>query len=460
MGRRSVGVLVGLVVAVMAPALTATSARSQIAGGSGGTTPLPTASTPVTPIATGASAATTAASPNAINHIVVLMQENRSADHYLGQLHFEGQNQFDPEPPGASNPNPVTPSGPPIPAFHKTSYCEVADLNHSWNGTHQEIDNGLMDGFTAANVNSNDPTGSRTMGYYDQTDLPFYYAMYKTFATSDRYFASAPTQTFPNRFYLLAGTSFGHIANDLPNLPSQTGFNQPTIFNLLDAAHITWKVYFSQVPFAGLFTYVQQHPLNLAPVAQYYVDAATGNLPQVSFVDPIFVATAQTETDEHPPSNVQVGEYFSASVINALMHSPNWSSSALFFTYDEHGGFYDHVAPPAAVTPDDIPPMLAAGDTPGQFNEYGIRVPVAVISPFSKPGYVSHVVNDHTSILKFIETRFGLPSLTRRDAAASPMLDFFDFSRASFASPPTLPAAPINLLQWLLCLTAPPNTGV
>jgi phospholipase C len=376
----------------------------------------------------------------------------------MGQLHFEGQQQAQPEPLGASNPNPLNPSGPPIKAFHKTDYCEVADLDHSWNGTHREWDNGAMDGFTAANVNSADPTGSRTMGYYDKRDLPFYYALFSTFATSDTYFSSALTQTFPNRFYLLAATSFGHIRNDLP---PPDGFTQPTIFNLLDQAHVSWKIYYSQVPFADEFAYVRNHaPGNVVPIGQYYADAAAGQLPQVSFVDPIFVASAQTENDEHPPSNVQVGEQFVSNVTNALFQSPNWSSSALFLTYDEHGGFYDHVAPPAAVPPDGIAPMLQPGDVPAAFDRYGIRVPVAVVSPYSRPASVSHVVNDHTSIIKFIETRFALPSLTRRDAAADPMLEFFDFSKASFANPPTLPPAPLDPNQQAKCASAPPNTGV
>ena len=127
-----------------------------------------------------------------------------------------------------------------------------------------------------------------------------------------------------------------------------------------------------------------------------------------------------------------------------MLHSPDWSASAFFLTYDEHGGFYDHVAPPPAVPPDDIPPMLHPGDTPAAFDRYGVRVPAIVVSPFAKRHYVSHVVYDHTSILRFIETRFGLPALTRRDAAASPMLDFFDFAHASFATPPALPDAPVD----------------
>ena len=386
--------------------------------------------------------------PSVINHVVVMMQENRSYDHYFGQRVND------------SNPNPVDPTAPPIQAYHETRYCEPADLDHSWNGSHTEFDNGKMDGFTKANVDPSDPTGSRTMGYYDQTDLPYYYALHNTFATGDRYFQSVLSQTFPNRFYLLAATSFGHIRNDLPTDPSND-FSQKTIFENLDAKGVSWRIYFSQVAFALEFKYVRDHAAgHVFPISQYFVDAAAGQLPQVSYVDPVFIASANTETDEHPPSNIQVGQNFSSQVINALMQSPNWSSSALFHTYDEHGGFYDHVPPPKAVPPDDIPPMLQAGDTPGAFDRYGFRVPITVVSPYSRPHSVSHVVNDHTSILKFMESRFGLPSLTRRDAAANNMFEFFDFSHASFAVPPTLPPATIDPAQFVACATAPPNTGV
>jgi len=383
-----------------------------------------------------------------IDQIVVLMQENRSFDHYFGQLHYQGQRRARAVPVGASNPDPTDASAPPIGIFHKTKYCESADLDHSWNGTHKEYDGGLMDGFTAQNVDSTDPNGSRTMGFYDSSDLPFYYALFSTFAMSDRYFCSVLSQTFPNRFFLLAVTSFGHIANDLPMSPTE--FSQRTIFNLLDEANppVSWKIYFSEVAFALEFAYVHNHlPGNVVPIEDFMIDAQNGTLPQVSFVDPIFIGQANVENDEHPPSNIQVGQNFTAGIINALFASPQWPSSALFLTWDEHGGFYDHMPPPAACVPDDIPPMLGSGDEPGAFDRYGIRVPVAVVSPFARPHYVSHRIYDHTSILRFIETRFDLPALTRRDANADPMLKLFRFRRPSFPTPPTLPAAVIDQSQ-------------
>lgn len=376
-----------------------------------------------------------------IKHIVVLMQENRSADHYLGQLSVEGQPDYEPEP-TTGNPDPLNPGNTIVP-FHQTALCDSSDLNHSWNGSHQEWNNGAMDGFTAANdinsANSDpaDPSGARTMGYYNRDQLPFYNALYKKFATGDRYFSSVLSQTFPNRFFLLAGTSFGHIANDLP---PPDGFTQPSIFNLLDDANISWKVYFSQIPFAYEFSYVRNHaPGNVVPIEQYYADAKAGTLPKVSFVDPIFAGAPNVENDEHPPANVQVGQKFVWRVVHKLEKSPNWPTSALFLTYDEHGGYYDHVPPPPAVVPDAIPPMLQPGDTPGAFDRYGFRVPTVVVSPFARHHFVSHVVHDHTSILRFIEERFGLPALTARDAAADPMLEFFDFTNPPFLTAPAFP---------------------
>jgi phospholipase C len=267
----------------------------------------------------------------------------------------------------------------------------------------------------------------------------------------DRYFASVPGPTFPNREYLLAGSSFGHIRNELP----ATGLTQASIFNALDAAGITWKDYFSDTPSSFLFQYPRVHAAgHVVPIANYFADAAAGKLPQVAFVDPMFGGTNNTESDEHPPANIQVGEQFVAGVTNALFKSPNWSSSAMFLTYDEHGGYFDHVSPPSAIEPDSIAPLLGPGDVNAEFDRYGVRVPAVVVSPFSRAHFVSHRVNDHTSILRFIEKRFGLPALSRRDAAANPMLEFFDFSRPSFKVAPALPAAPLDPAKTAACAAA------
>jgi phospholipase C len=396
---------------------------------------------------------------NPIDHVVVLMQENRSFDSYFGQLHFEGQPRATAEPRGASNPNPLNEDAASIRAFHQTAYCEVADLNHSWTGTHQQLNGDEMDGFTATNVDPANPTGSRAMGFYDVRDLPFYYSLYSQFAMSDRYFASVPGPTFPNREYLLAGTSFGHIRNDLP----ATGLTGASVFNELDAAHVTWKIYFSDVPSGFLFAYVRTHAAgHVVPVSQYFADAAAGRLPQVSFVDPMFGGTKNTESDEHPPANIQVGQAFVAGVVKALIASPNWPSSAMFLTYDEHGGYYDHVSPPPAVVPDAIAPQLGPGDVAAGFDRLGVRVPAVVVSPWARPHFVSHTTHDHTSILRFIETRFGLPALTKRDAAANPMRELFDFERPALLRAPMLAPAVVNPAQTAACaaLPAAPSGGV
>jgi phospholipase C len=381
-----------------------------------------------------------------IQHIVVLMQENRSFDHYLDQLFRENAppaRRLAPLPP---NPDPL--GGPPIHPFHQTHVCEVADLNHSWDGTHNSWDNGQMDGFTAANENSLDPNGSRTMGYHDGADLPFYYALYSTFAMGDRYFASVLGPTYPNRLYLFAATSFGHIKNDFP----KKGEYSPSIFDRLDDGGVSWKVYYSDLPFTVLLDRVIKSPAKQATIDQFYVDAAAGTLPQVSVLEPAYFGTAAEESDEHPPSDFQVGQNFVAGVIQALFASPNWPTAALFLTYDEHGGYYDHVPPPAACVPGDKPPMLQPGNYVADFDHFGVRVPFVVISPFSKPHFLSHVPHDHTSITRFIEARFDLPALTGRDANSVPPFEFFDFEHPAFLTPPSLPDAPIDEDQLAQCL--------
>jgi phospholipase C len=379
-----------------------------------------------------------------IDHIVVLMQENRSFDHMLGQLHNEGQ----PNAVGLKglNANPTPKTGVMIRSFHQTRLCEVADLAHSWNATHREYNNGWMSGFAEQNATGVDPTGRRAMGYLTSDDIPFYYALYATFAMGDHYFSSVLGPTYPNRFFLVAGTSFGRISNEFPSTPDEYG---PSIFDLLEDAGVTWKVYYNDIPFAGFFKGARTHAENFVRIDQFYVDAENGELPQVAYVDPAFFGDEQS--DEHPPSNVQFGQAFTAGVIDALMHSPNWPRSAMFLMYDEHGGYYDHVVPPAACVPDATPPRLTPTSVPGAFDRYGIRVPMVAISPFSRAHFVSHRTHDHTSILRFIEARFDLPALTARDANTEPPFELFDFESPPFLTPPVLPDAEIDPVRAAEC---------
>ncbi len=247
-------------------------------------------------------------------------------------------------------------------------------------------------------------------------------------------------QTYPNRRFLFTGTASGLTATN-----SQT-FTTPaangTIFDRLDQHQISWGVYYQNAPspliVPGFFSV--RRALRLHRMPRFFSDAAAGNLPRVTFLDPQY-----TTTSEENPQDIQVGEEFVAKVVDAVMHAPTWRSTALFLTYDEHGGYYDHVPPPRAVAPDSIAPIRAPGApplAPGGFARYGFRVPAVVLSPWARANYVSRVVQDHTSITAFIEHKWNLPAMTFRDANAQPMTDYFDFGRAAFATPPRLPAAP------------------
>jgi phospholipase C len=189
---------------------------------------------------------------------------------------------------------------------------------------------------------------------------------------------------------------------------------------------------------------------NLVPISQFSADVANGTLPQVAWIE----APTDAGLDEHPavsdssPVNIQSGATFVQGLMNGLMQSPSWKDSVMIFTYDEFGGFYDHVSPQPMPSPDGIAPQdLQPGDvcTTGtgptcDFVYTGYRVPMIVVSPFTKKNYVSHTVADATAVLKLIETRFGLPALTKRDAAQPDMTEFFDFVNVPWAIPPSPPA--------------------
>jgi phospholipase C len=291
------------------------------------------------------------------------------------------------------------------------------------------------------------------MGYYDGDDLPYYYFMASQFATSDRWFSPAITRTHPNRMYSMAATSQGH-AYPIPSGGKQ--LTAKTIFQLLEEHGITWKVYHGgSSSYFDMFTYANSHQDHIASLDDYMTDVQNGTLPQVAFLEP------GPDTDEHPgidPDNpgpdIQVDAKFTSGLINALMTSSSWKDSVFILSFDEAGGFYDHVPPMAAKNPDGIAPQdLRDGDicTKGEtnpsncnFDRSGYRLPLIVVSPFVKPHYVSHTPMDYTAVLKLIETRFQLPSLTARDAAQPDMTEFFDFDNVPWATPPTPPTQPIK----------------
>jgi phospholipase C len=234
-----------------------------------------------------------------------------------------------------------------------------------------------------------------------------------------------------------------------------------TIFDRLGEHGISWKNYYSTVPQVGLFLPVLLSNLSkVVKIDQYFRDAAAGALPAVSFVDPHF-----TLGSEENPQDIQLGEAFAARVINAAIHGPGWPKTLLVWLYDEHGGYFDHVPPPPAPRPDDVAPTLRSLDPPGGYDRYGFRVPAVIVSPYARRDYVSHVVHDHTSILKLVETKWNLPALTYRDANADDLLDCVDLvSPPAFLSPPPLPL-PANSSGVSTCATTgpgpiPPTGGV
>jgi phospholipase C len=399
------------------------------------------------------------------DHIVIVMQENHSFDSYLGMLPLRGQPladglSFD----AAGNPVNANPlKGGYIVIQRAPSLCTPNGRgSQSWNDTHRQIDGGKMDGFAA--------TGEGSMVYWDEPDLPFYYSLAKTFCLANRWFASAPCQTYPNRRFMLAGTAFGLISTDLGSI----GQDPPngTIFDRLNAHGISWTNYFSDVPVTGIIESIpRNNPTHLASIAQFYLDCALGRLPAVSFVDSEigiapevtgrlpapFSATAaplSAQNQDEENGDLSLGENFVSSVVNAVLGSPLWPRVLVLWVYDEHGGTYDHVPPPAAIKPDNIPPRLGSGDPPGDYGIYGLRVPAVVVSGYARPNAVTDVVHDHTSILATIEAKWNLPAMTYRDANAATMADFLD-QRVRFPEPPAL-AAPSNLLASELSCSQTP----
>jgi phospholipase C len=481
-----------------------------------------------------------------VKHIIIVMQENHSFDNYFGVLPYAVDTPYASGPCDPDNHacvdglsctrHPVTglyqcrnfnrkDDGSKVFAFHSTDYCVLTDLNHEWDGTHSEINyahpnatrrvsrnNGFVRVNDARNQPDNgikNPAEDETMSFYNEQDLGFYYALATTFAISDRHFSSVLGPSFPNRAYLLAATSFGHIAGEKVPDPAQapvlvyrpiTG----TIFDLLDQYGVSWAQYFLDVPqgisFRNFLRDPQHFRLVRKPAPEEYPaeiravlntlpsfveDVEAGTLPSVVFVDTTGggIFPSVPSSDEHPGGNIRAGQHLVAQLVDKVRQSPQtWPHSIMFITYDEHGGFYDHVPPPAAPqgrarTPDGIAPGQCAdasnppaSEAPGgglncdrsrqierqfcpgfsdtgpfpvhcaTFNQLGVRVPLLAVSPFAKPHYVSHHVSDHTSLLALIERRFlrpdpdadddasPIPHLTARDAHASTLEDLFDFN--------------------------------
>ncbi len=439
---------------------------------------------------------TPAGSLQSVNHIIFMMQENRSFDAYFGKINDYraslglGRDADDLETDfTAPTDNPDTQQ---IRTFHLATSC-IYNTSAAWlesHGNANRFDTSdsaplLLDGFvhTASGLavfdGDPDTKGVRSMGYYTQADMPSPYWFATQFATSDRWYNPEPAQTEDTRLYAMAATSQGLVH---PPQDSNTQLTAKTIFQLLDAAGISWKIYsVDRQPDGKLITtlrnfqpYGATKEDHIFPISQFLTDVQNNTLPAFSYIEPGFASGR----DEHPgkTNNIQPGAAFVNSLFVALINSPSWKDSIFIETFDEGGGLFDHVSPmidgrpilelsagasgqgvgagkyptDAAImhvpSPDGIKPrdLIPKTDPVDDFIRTGFRVPLIIVSPFAKPHYVSHTPMDYTAVLKFVEKRFNLPNLTARDAAQADMEEFFDFSSPNL-NPPSPASQPTNL---------------
>jgi phospholipase C len=412
-----------------------------------------------------------------IEHVVVLMLENHSYDNLFGMLGREpggrprgdGFTLAQDGLPDATNPYP---DGRLQRAFRMPTTCQFPSApSQEWTASHNQYDNGAMDGFVRSTIDpfTSQLVGAVAMGYWTGDDLPFTYDLATRFPVGDRWFCSCLAQTDPQRRYLIAATSSGmtdDIGTSPGNIVPDGSLGVPangTIFDRLTAAGISWADYNTSFPTGCTMELYPPNDAafsktNAPSIDQFFSDAKAGKLPAFSLLDPDYGKQSQEN-----PQNIVVGEAFLAKVVNALGSSPLWRKTLLILTYDEHGGYYDHVPPPVALAPDSIPPQVQPGEsTYDGFARYGFRVPSVLIGPYVKPGYVSSIVYDHTSILAFLERKWNLQALTYRDANANDLLDFLDLGAMSKGQPtfPELPAlaAAGDTLARLACSKTGPGT--
>ncbi len=355
-----------------------------------------------------------------IRHVVILMKENRSFDHLLGALHERGQPGTEAVPATFANPDS---HGNLIYPFGAPTTCVPYDPGHQSVSVRTCLDDSMMDGFVRNAASTTESDGSFVMSAYDEPDLPFYYWLAKTYALNDRHFASLASGTYANRAFYVLGANFGVVDTGIDYPPPST----PSIMQLLMNAGYTWAAYTDSQPFDGAFDWDSSSP-GVHSMPALYDALDKGTLPNVAFVD-----GDEDIEDDHPVADLQVGEAWLKVIYDHAVASPQWPRMALLWTYDEAGGFADHVAPPTDVcAPDPAHPPFAG---------LGPRVPFVAISPWAKRNYVSHVPQDHTAMTRFIETLFDLPSLSGRDANMGALMDLFDFSCGADAPVSAAPAA-------------------
>jgi phospholipase C len=372
-----------------------------------------------------------AAPPSGITTYVYMMMENRSYDHLFGaRSMFEGKAGDGPvRTTSMLDRNDVA-----VPLWQpdRANLCDL-DPPHGWDALRESWNNGACDLFLKVHQREHDldikkgAMATEPMQYLTRNEVPVSYALADAYTTCDRWFCSVMGPTWPNRFYWHTGQAFGQKSNELPSQLS------PSIYHRLAAKGIDWAYYYGNIAAISKITITD---LDVTPhvhrFQQFLIDAAAGTLPPVVYIDPGFAAN-----DDHPPVHPILGQALISSVYKALAASPQWPNILFVLTYDENGGFYDHVSPPTA--PDD---RAAEG-----FGQLGFRVPAMVMGPYVKSSYVSSVQYDHTSALRQLENVFGLEALTMRTASANDLTDCIDTARLAagdWAAPIELPEVKID----------------
>ncbi len=349
-----------------------------------------------------------------IDTFVVMMMENRSFDHYFGALSLEeGRSDADGLQPEHHN---LDLAGETVRPFRLSKECLV-DPPHGWNSSHRQFAEGENSGFVQEHRGGVGSEANEVMGYHNREDLPVYYALADDGAICNRWFASVMGPTWPNRLYSLCGTSAGETGNDMAKVP----FTMTSIFDQLTEHGIEWAIYVHDVPFAALLDGIRALPdgEQVRHIDQFFLEAAEGRLPAVCFIDPGF-----TFGDDHPPHPPMLGQLSVGSVYQALADSPHWERCLMVVDYDEHGGFYDHVAPPTV--PDDLAEQ--------GFDQLGFRVPALVLGPWVKRGTIDEVF-DHTSVLATLQRHFGMPALSERNQQANDLSSCLDLVRIATRRP-------------------------
>ena len=368
--------------------------------------------------------------PVGITTYVYMMMENRSYDHYFG-----ARTTGDGLPAGTVN---LDSTGTPVPSFIPTvdQMCDL-DPPHGWDASHAQWNLGKNDGFVTQQ--QLDHAGDISpMQYMTDQQLPVSWALADAYTVCDRWFASVMGPTWPNRFYWHTGSSGGLMAN---SLPTTGNLCWPSVYNRLKDAGVDWAYYYGTIPVLSALNDPGPYQLpddylqsRVKTFSNFMTDALAGTLPPVVYIDPAFYGN-----DDHPPIHPINGQELISAVYTALAMSPQWNNIMFVLTYDEHGGFYDHVSPP--MTADDY---AATG-----FNQMGFRVPAMVMGPYAKTGYVSSVQYDHTSALKHLQNTFGLEGLSMRSDAAVDLTDCIDMDRLAAGQPnPPIDIPLIDLSEW------------